>query len=140
MAETIRTLEFHDSTLGAVTVDAGDVVLELSPGYVHEWKERDGQWIGTGWEAPVRIRISGVATPSAPPRLPADIAGGDLAVGDGVHTNMVPLPFQVAGDVFLTLQLVGGASLTVAGAGASVEAIGPGSVLEDLPVRPSWLR
>ena len=89
-----RTLEFHDSTLAAIQVEAGDVVLELSPGYVHRWEERDGRRIGTGWETPVRIRIVGVSTAFGAPQLPADIADGDLVVGDGVHVNRRPPPIS----------------------------------------------
>jgi hypothetical protein len=133
MPAMVRTLEFHDSTLAAIEVEAGEVVLDLLPGYVHQWEERDGRRIGTGWETAVRIRIAGVSTAFDAPQLPAEIADGSLVVDDGVSVNMVSLPFREDGHILLAMELVGGASLNVAGIGVTIEAIGAGTFLEALP-------
>ena len=128
-----RILEFHDSTLAAIEVDAGCVVLELSPGYVHPWEARDGRRAGTGCETPVRIRLGGVSTTFDTPRLPADIADGSLIVGAEIYANKVPLPLREDGDILLTLELVGGVSLNIAGVNATLEESGQRTFLEQLP-------
>jgi len=128
-----HAIEFHDSRLAAVTLSAGDALLELAPGYVHQWERRGSQWLGTGWTKPVRIRVTGASLASALPSLPVGIAGGTLTVGGKVHSNLVPLPFQADGETRLRLLLVNSPALEVEGAGIVIEATGDGRQVEDLP-------
>jgi hypothetical protein len=129
----MRSIEFHDSCLGAVTLSAGDALLELAPGYVHQWEKRAGRWRGTGWTKPVRIRVTGASLASVLPSLPVGIADGTLTIGATVHSNLVPLPFQGNGATRLRLLLVNSPALEVDGAGIVIWATGDGRHIEELP-------
>jgi hypothetical protein len=126
-------LELHDSTLASLTVTAGEAIIELAPGYVHQWEKQGHEWLGTGWSKPIRIRVDSARVTSPVPTLPADVSEGSLTMGDVMYSNLVPLPFHAQGQVRLHLLLVNSASLQVVGAAISVDATGDGEFVEDLP-------
>jgi hypothetical protein len=125
-------IEFHDSTLTAITEMADTRELRLEA-YVHRWELRGDRWIGTGWLRPVRIWMRNAVGPAAVPVLPASISIGGLRSGEVNPGNLVPLPFESAGEFELSLRLGGGAAVDVAGRELQIEAIGDGRYIEDLP-------
>src|SRR6185369_6438617 len=95
-------IEFHDSTLTAIN-DAAETPELLLEAYVHRWELHGDRWIGTGWLRPVRIRMRKAAGPVAAPVLPASISIGGLRSGGVTYGNLVPLPFESAGEFELSL-------------------------------------
>jgi hypothetical protein len=131
-----EALEFHDSSLGALSVSGGDAILELEQAYVHRW-ERDGDhWLGKGWIKPVRIRITGASPGTIAPAVPVEISEGTLTVFGAAHANLVPLPYQAKGDTRLRLLLGNSESLEIQGTGVTIDVVGRGQPVEDLP--PEW--
>jgi hypothetical protein len=73
-----RAIEFHDSTLLSVTIEA-DVHIHLSA-YVHESEREPGRDGGTGWEQNVEFLLKNAVVETAPMR-PFVISDGRLQVG-----------------------------------------------------------
>ena len=69
------------------------------------------------------------------PVLPAEIGDGRLRVGDFVHKNLVPLPFESQGPTSLRLELIGLSLQTVdvIGDGVRLAPTGEPRYVEDLP-------
>ena len=126
------TLEFHDSTLTALSETSVGVTLDLDA-YVHRWEASGDSWHGTGWMQPVRILISGARREQLAAALPLDIAGGRLRVGAITHRNVIPLPFSALDSVGLWLQLVDATIVEAEGSAVSVEPCGEANFVEDLP-------
>lgn len=126
-------LEFHDSTVATFTVIGSEAIIELAPGYIHQWERQGDEWLGTGWSKPVRIRVTSARISSPVPTLPADVSDGTLTVGALAHSNLVPLPFRAQGHVNLHLLLGNSDALEVTGTGVSLDVTGDGAFVEDLP-------
>jgi len=131
-----EALELHDSSLGALSVSGEDTILQLEQAYVHRWEREGGRWSGKGWIKPVRIRVMAASPPSRIPTLPAEISEGTLTVGGAVHSNLIPLPFEANGETRLRLLLVDSQSIDIQGTGVTIDVIGHGQPVEDLP--PEW--
>ena len=131
-----EALELHDSSLGALSVSGEDTILQLEQAYVHRWEREGGRWSGKGWIKPVRIRVMAASPPSRIPTLPAEISEGTLTVGGAVHSNLIPLPFEANGETRLRLLLVDSQSIDIQGTGVTIDVIGRGQPVEDLP--PEW--
>jgi hypothetical protein len=126
-------LEFHDSTVVKLTVNGKEAIIELAPGYVHQWERQGDDWLGTGWSKPVQIRVASAHVTSPAPTVPADVSDGSLTVGSLVHSNLVPLPFRAEGHVRLHLLFGTSDALEVTGTGVSLDVTGEGAFVEDLP-------
>jgi hypothetical protein len=125
-------IEFHDSTLTAITQSADGTAIELAA-YVHRWERLGDQWRGTGWEQPVRMRTESAGGPLIVPALPADISDGELRAEGLTQGDLVPLPFEAPGDFALKLRMVGGGVIDIIGRGLQIEPFGDASFIEDLP-------
>ena len=124
-------IEFHDSTLKAVTQVEDGIEMGLDA-YVHCWSQADGVWLGAGWIKPVKIVMANAQTlPSV--RLPADIFDGFLTMSGGRLDNLVPLPFDVSGQIELSLNLARAQVIHIVGSAIGLEVIGEGRYVEDLP-------
>src|SRR5215471_20851311 len=118
-------LEFHDSVLLSLTEASGAVEAVLD-GYVHRWDLHGDTWSGSGWMQRIRITINKAAGPLAAPALPAEIADGQLHVGDTVWVNLAPMPLvEATGSTDLRLELVGPEIVHIHGADIRVEPTGP---------------
>jgi len=53
-----------------------------------------------------------------------------------VHSNLIPLPFEANGETRLRLLLVDSQSIDIQGTGVTIDVIGHGQPVEDLP--PEW--
>lgn len=131
-----EALEFHDSSLSALSASGGDAILQMEQAYVHRWEREGGRWSGKGWIKPVCIRVIAASPGSGVPALPAEISEGTLTVAGAVHSNLVPLPYQADGETRLHLLLVDSQSLEIQGTGVIIDVIGRGQPVEDLP--PEW--
>ena len=125
-------IEFHDSTLTAIRQSAARNEIELVA-YVHRWELVGDQWRGTGWEQPVRMTMQSAVGPSVAPGLPTDISDGELQSTGLTNGDFVPLPFASPGDFALTLWLVDGSVINIAGCGLQVEELGAPRFVENLP-------
>ena len=124
-------IEFHDSTLVAVTQEGTSLCLSVDA-YVHHWELVAGMWKGTGWAQPVKI-IMGGATCARLPTLPADLDGGEIRANQVTYDNMVRLPLTLSEPITLRLELKTGEMLEVIGQAIEIESTGPGHYVENLP-------
>jgi hypothetical protein len=124
-------LEFHDSTVLGIERDGDTVGINLDA-YVHRWEQVDGQWRGTGWSQLVRIRFH-EASLTAPPDLPAELAGGELRTADTTYDDLVPLPFSSAVSASLRLDFMWGGVVNVSGSDVALDPLAEGHYIEDLP-------
>jgi len=86
-----RNIEIHDSELKTVTVTDGNVVLELSPAYIHMSDGRPGIDAGTGWLQNAVIRVRGGELVGSINELPCTLWDGHLTVSDESFDNLVPI-------------------------------------------------
>ena len=90
-------IELHDSTIAAVDRIRSSVVIRLAPAYVHRSEGQPGIDATTGWHQDFDLVISDAVVESCPKELNCWIADGNIAVGDTLHDNWIPLPFACAG-------------------------------------------
>ena len=130
----MRWLEFHDSELVSVVHDDESATLLLR-GYVHRWELEATGWIGTGWSQQVHVTVRAatvqITVPPACEQRP-DIWDGTLRCSSVSRKNLIPLPFDADGDIFLSLDLVDGRTVKVNGTGVHVEPHGEAILIEGL--------
>ncbi len=148
-------LEFHDSTLTAVTVVGRDLELTLE-GYVHRWVEEDGAWKGEGWARPILIRVVEATVLPTMEGLPLLLDGGWLRTEAG-RVSFPQIPAALTGPVELYLdsgevapsarsdsalpRAEGDVFFRVRGSGLTIRPVGEGRFIEQLPadMRPDGL-
>jgi len=138
-------VEFHDSTLLSLTEASGTAEAVLD-GFVHRWDLHGETWSGSGWTQRIRITINKATVRLAVSGLPAQIAHGQLRVGDTVWMNLAPIPLVEAKDAtdlhleFSGPASFGPASLHIDGTDIRLEPAGPMHYVEDLTpdLRPPW--
>ena len=128
-----RNIEIHDSELKTVTVTDGNIVLELSPAYIHMSDGRPGIDAGTGWLQNAVIRVRGGELVGSINELPCTLWDGHLTVSDESFDNLVPIPLDSAGDIELQFTSISGESLQVRGEGITLELLGEPRYIEDVP-------
>lgn len=128
-----RIIEIHDSTLGGMDADGPDLILQLTPAYVHSSEGRPGVDPGSGWLQNVAIVIRAATVETSPPRLPCSLSDGNLCSGETVWENSIPLPYSTVAQVSLRARTEYGESLVVHGLGAEVLPHGEPRYLEDFP-------
>lgn len=101
--------------------------------YVHRWEIVTGVWKGTGWICPARMVVRNALLAAAVHDLPVNISAGRIRAGDVMTDNLIGLPFRFDGRVTISLALVNGESLELSGLGVTIECVGEGRYIEDLP-------
>jgi hypothetical protein len=124
-------IEFHGST---VTIVAhSDAACELTlDAHVHRWEQRSDPWAGSGWIQPVRIMVRDATNVAVMPILPSAISAGSLRAGNATHRNLLPLPFESTDEIVLSIQLVTGGVVDIAGSDLRVELVADGWYVEEL--------
>jgi hypothetical protein len=128
-------LEFHDSTMTAVTSIDDRLQIGLD-GYVHRWHWQDGRWVGTGWTQPIRITIEEVRTATPFPPEPIDVHVGSVRTATAHYDGVLPLPFVATAGIELNWQWVDGSSSRVIGAALRCSAAGDATFVEDTDFEP----
>ncbi|HXA86011.1 MAG TPA: hypothetical protein VNZ47_13095 [Candidatus Dormibacteraeota bacterium] len=98
-----RAIEIHDSELVSLVVDAGHVILDFSPAYIHQTEGRPGVDAGTGWTQHAVIRIRGQVASGALTKLPCGLVDGYLELDGQEFDNVIPIPLSFTGDVELAI-------------------------------------
>jgi hypothetical protein len=125
-------LEFHDSTLSAISADGTSVRISINA-YVHSWSRVGGTWKGTGWLQPVQIILKDATNVTSPSDLPVGLGSGSVRASETTHDNVVPLPFTRPGPATLRLDLVTREVLEIKGRDIVIESTGDAIYVEDLP-------
>jgi hypothetical protein len=128
-----RKIEIHDSELKTVTVSDGNIVLELSPAYIHMSDCRPGIDVGTGWLQNAVFCVRRGEILGSISDLPCDLWEGYLKVNGELFDNLVPIPLDSAGNIELQLTSVSGESLQVRGNGITLELLGEPEYIEKFP-------
>jgi hypothetical protein len=110
-----QEIEIHDSELKTVTVSDGNIVLELSPAYIHISAGHPGIDAGTGWLQNAVIRVHGEEILGSISELPCDLWNGYLKVDGELFDNLIPIPLDSAGNIELQFTSISGESLQVRG-------------------------
>jgi hypothetical protein len=112
-----RAIELHDTRVGRIETIGDDVVVELSPAYVHKWDA------GTGvWQNAV-LRFAGGSIEADRPTLPEALWDGTLRAGGRESPDLIPIPAP-SGPAELLLTFVTGHVLTIRGESIALELIG----------------
>jgi hypothetical protein len=131
--EFIDYIELHDSMLQICSA-AGELLLELSPAYVHHWTRVGGQWHGRGGTQPAVIRLTEGHVVPGPPLLLTEIADGWIRIGEEYHDNLIPVPLaRAAAAIQVHLDLVNAEPIDLTGAAIVVELAGAFRDVEELP-------
>jgi hypothetical protein len=128
-----RNIEIHDSELKTVTVTDGNIVLELSPAYIHMSDGRPGIDAGTGWLQNAVIRVRGGELLGSINELPCTLWDGHLTVSDESFDNLVPIPLDSAGNIALELTSRSGETLRVRGDRITLKLLGEPKYIDDFP-------
>ena len=117
-------IELHDSTIVAIEPAGSDLVVTLSPVYVHESRGTPGVHSGVGFWQDARLRLRGASLVILPSNVPVDISDGFLAAGTQRWANVVPVPLDVTADCRLWLQLCDGSQCDLHAVGIALELFG----------------
>jgi hypothetical protein len=117
-------IELHDSKLVAIERTGSELVITLSPVYVHESEGISGVHPGVGYWQDAKLRLRGAHPVAIPTTLPVDISDGFLAVGAQRWANVVPAPLDLTADCKLLLQLCDGSECEMRAAGVVIELLG----------------
>ena len=128
-----RVIEIHDSELKSIAVADGEIVLELSPAYVHQSEGRPAMDAGTGWLQDAVIRIRGKEVLGSISELPCDLWDGNLTLLGECLDNTIPIPLSVEGDIELKLTSCSGESVQIRGNGITLQLRGEPKYVEDVP-------
>ena len=128
---TNAAIELHDSVVERLEPRGEGLAIHFSHAYIHRSSGEPGIDSGTGWSQRAVLLIQSAAVSGAEPALPAKISTGELSVSETRLPNVVPLPFDHAGAVKLSLVLSTGRSLVISGAGASLCLVGEPRFIEE---------
>ena len=128
-----RVIEIHDSTLDAVSVRDGQAILHFPSVYIHQSVGTPGVDAGSGWVQEALLRIGGAAVKRSFSKVPADLLGGYIKVGDALLDNAIPIPLAHKGIVELRLQSWNDEVLLITGSSAELELIGEPKYVEEFP-------
>jgi hypothetical protein len=128
-----RIIEIHDSGLKSISASNGEIVLELSPAYIHMSDGRPGIDAGTGWIQDAVIRIRGEEICGLISELPCDLSDGYLKVNGEFSDNLIPIPLVATGDIELHFTSIGGEALQVRGNRITLELLGEARYIEKFP-------
>jgi hypothetical protein len=107
-------LEFHDSEVSGVHFMSGCVHVTFSAAYVHRSNEVPGVDVGSGYMQSVQLLLREAVLSGPLNDCVGKLSDGNLRV-NGRSVNLVPLPFEAAGQIALILQFSNGASFSAAG-------------------------
>jgi hypothetical protein len=128
-----RIIEIHDSELTSIVVSKGEIVLELSPAYIHQSEGRPARDAGTGWLQDAIIRIRGKGISGSISALPCDLWDGNLTLPDEYMDNPIPIPLSAEGDIVLQLTSCSGESVQIRGDAITLQLRGEPKYVEDVP-------
>jgi hypothetical protein len=128
-----RVIEIHDSELNSIAIGDVDVVLKLSPAYIHQSEGRPAMDAGTGWVQDAVIRIRGDVISGSISELPCDLWDGYLTLKGERSDNIIPIPLSVEGDIELEITSTSGESVQVRGDHITLELLGEPKYIEDFP-------
>ncbi|MGZ4896753.1 MAG: hypothetical protein ACXVJ0_09815 [Candidatus Angelobacter sp.] len=126
-----RVIEIHDSGLKSIVVSDGEIILELSPAYIHQSEGRPATDAGTGWLQDAVIRIRGEEISGSISKLPCDLSDGHLTLTGECLDNIIPIPLSVEGDIELQLTSCSGESIQIRGDGITLQMRGEPKYVED---------
>jgi hypothetical protein len=124
-------IELHDSDLAAITCSGEELVVSLSPAYIHRTTGSPGVDPGTGWLQPATLTFRAASLISSPALLPATISDGFLRIGSEQHSNVIPAGGAFTGLVELSLVLTTGEALIIHGQSIRIQLHGEPSFVEN---------
>jgi hypothetical protein len=110
-----RAIELHDSVLAFVDKQSGQLEIGLMPAYIHSSIGKPGVDPGTGWVQNITIVVENGIVEGQIPKMPCDLSGGTLKVGENASINMLVLPLDESGSVELKLEVMWGGQVVVRG-------------------------
>jgi|HubBroStandDraft_6_1064221.scaffolds.fasta_scaffold10588_2 hypothetical protein len=125
-----RAIEIHDSTLDSLALCDGVLVLHFSSAYIHESKGLPGVDAGSGWVQEANLKIGGVEIVGFFSELPHDLSDGYFKLGDTVYENMIPVPLDHDGEVYLRLEKLHEV-VSIKGISAKLELVGEATYVEE---------
>jgi hypothetical protein len=126
-------IEIHDSVVARIETAGRDVVIRLSPAYVHRTEGRPLIDPGTGWVQDLDLVIADAWVASLPDEMPGWLIDGSLMLGEDVRLNTIPLPLKFRGRVRLSAVTDRAEDLIVMGSGAEVIPRGDLRYVEESP-------
>ncbi len=131
--QMLTAIEFHDSTLSAIRLVGGDVVLDLSPAYLHCWTKDGGAWVGTGWNQPASVRISSGALEQGQVAEPVTISDDAITIDGLPYRKLLPVSRRMEGAVRIELILENAVSIVCVGNAVEASLHGKRTFVEALP-------
>ncbi|MCB9925558.1 MAG: hypothetical protein H6822_25635 [Planctomycetaceae bacterium] len=97
-------IELHDSIVHACIAHGEDIVVHLSPAYLHRTTGHPGVDAGDVFTLDLDLKFSDAVIDEPFVDLPVQLADGRLSVGATCFDNAVPFPFNHSG--FVTAEFV----------------------------------
>ena len=126
-----QAIEIHDSELASIEASDGNIILKLSPAYIHMSDRRPAIDAGTGWLQDAVIRVRGTAVAGSMSELPCDLWDGYLKLNGELSDNLIPIPLAATGDIELHLTSKAGESVNVRGDSITLELLGEPKYIDD---------
>ena len=128
-----RTVEFYDSTVGAIKRVGESAEVEFTPAYVHQVEGEPGNERVTGWNLTVRLILDNATVTGKYPEMPCKLSDGALQLGDTQINYLIPLPYAESGVIEIWLQFSTGDELTITATKVELQAVGDAIFIEEFP-------
>lgn len=126
-------LEFHDSRVASIHASDDAVTITFEAAYLHRSAGEPGIDKGTGWIQAGSLAF-GSAILSATPEIGEGwIVDGSLRVDAADELHLIPVPFDVVGNIAATFTFNNGYVLHLNAKSAGLILIGDASFVEDFP-------
>jgi hypothetical protein len=127
------SLEFHDSRVASVQSSGDQVTIIFDAAYLHRSDGEPGSDKGTGWVQAGSLEFSSASLSDSPDIGEGWIVDGSLRVDGGDELHLIPVPFNVVGNVAATLSFNNGYVLQLQGTSSRLTLIGDARFVEDFP-------
>ncbi len=117
-------IELHDSTLSAIAQRGAFTSVDFKPAYFHWSAGQPGRDPGEGWVQDATLWFEDAAIVGVVPELPCDVLDGELRVGEQMHSNEIPVPFQSREPVKLLVRFSPDGRVNIRGSTAWLELLG----------------
>ena len=124
-------IEIHDSRLESVEQLGENMILRLSPAYIHKSTGEPGVNVGTGWTQDALVTIEGVSAKRIAEALPVYLSDGTLRIDSKEFSNMIPLPMSRKGSIVLDFLTTENERISIKGSSIRVELLGEPVYVEE---------
>jgi len=125
-------LELHDSRVGSIHTDRGELTLKFTAAYLHKSKGIPGVDSGSGWLQEGELIFVGAGYDASIDIGDGWIIEGNLVAGEESMSTL-RMPFRASGHISAQFGFANGCTLTVVATNVYLSLVGEPRYVEEFP-------